>query len=157
MPPFSAIKKPLHRRIIAQIEEWSKRLTVAPLGRLIRPERLQSPIAAGQLRSVLFIRNDGIGDMVLSTPMWRILKARYPAIITGIVASSRNSAIVENDPDIDHRYDCRRERLPDLLRTASETRGIDWDLVWQAAKDKCPVLREQIAQILVVESKDLTE
>ncbi len=31
--------------------------------------------------------------------------------------------------------------------------GIDWDVVWQAAKDKCPVLREQVAQILAVESE----
>ena len=31
--------------------------------------------------------------------------------------------------------------------------GIDWDLVWDAAKADCPVLREQIAQILAAESR----
>lgn len=30
--------------------------------------------------------------------------------------------------------------------------GIDWDEVWRAAKNRCPVLREQIAQILAMES-----
>ena len=29
--------------------------------------------------------------------------------------------------------------------------GIDWDVVWRAAKNRCPVLREQIAEILVSE------
>lgn len=29
--------------------------------------------------------------------------------------------------------------------------GIDWDVVWQAAQDKCPVFRNQVAQILAAE------
>jgi len=30
--------------------------------------------------------------------------------------------------------------------------GIDWDLVWRAAINRCPALREQIAAILATES-----
>ena len=30
--------------------------------------------------------------------------------------------------------------------------GIDWDVVWGAAKNRCPILREQIAPILAAES-----
>jgi uncharacterized protein with HEPN domain len=30
--------------------------------------------------------------------------------------------------------------------------GIDWDIVWEAAKIRCQILREQVAQILVAES-----
>src|ERR1700694_3423788 len=30
--------------------------------------------------------------------------------------------------------------------------GIDWDLVWQAAKNRCPVLREQASLILAADS-----
>jgi uncharacterized protein with HEPN domain len=30
--------------------------------------------------------------------------------------------------------------------------GIDWDVVWRAARNRCPVLREQIAEILAAES-----
>jgi uncharacterized protein with HEPN domain len=29
--------------------------------------------------------------------------------------------------------------------------GIDWDVVWRAAKNRCPVLREQVALILAGE------
>jgi len=32
--------------------------------------------------------------------------------------------------------------------------GIDWDVVWRAARNRCPVLREQIAGILTAESGD---
>lgn len=31
--------------------------------------------------------------------------------------------------------------------------GIDWNEVWISAKDRCPVLREQTARILAVESE----
>ncbi len=30
--------------------------------------------------------------------------------------------------------------------------GTDWDEVWRAAKNRCPILREQIARILAAES-----
>src|ERR1039457_6544364 len=30
--------------------------------------------------------------------------------------------------------------------------GIDWDVVWRAARNRCPVLREQVVGILAAES-----
>ena len=30
--------------------------------------------------------------------------------------------------------------------------GIDWDVVWRAARNRCPVLREQVASILAAEA-----
>jgi uncharacterized protein with HEPN domain len=32
--------------------------------------------------------------------------------------------------------------------------GIDWDVVWEAAKDGCPILRDQVANILAAESPE---
>jgi uncharacterized protein with HEPN domain len=32
--------------------------------------------------------------------------------------------------------------------------GIDWHVVWRAAKNRCPILREQIAAIFAAESGD---
>jgi uncharacterized protein with HEPN domain len=32
--------------------------------------------------------------------------------------------------------------------------GIDWDVVWRAARNRCPVLREQVAGILAAQSVD---
>ncbi len=32
--------------------------------------------------------------------------------------------------------------------------GIDWDVVWGAAKERCPILRGQVAQILAAESSE---
>lgn len=35
--------------------------------------------------------------------------------------------------------------------------GLDWDVVWRAAENRCPILREQIAGILSSESGDPDE
>lgn len=32
--------------------------------------------------------------------------------------------------------------------------GIDWDIVWEAAKDRCPTLRDQVAQILAAQPRE---
>src|SRR6185369_13821501 len=36
-PGFVRGRKPLHKRVIARLEEWNKRLTVAPLVHLLAP------------------------------------------------------------------------------------------------------------------------
>jgi|ERR1043166_1846722 uncharacterized protein with HEPN domain len=35
--------------------------------------------------------------------------------------------------------------------------GIDWEVVWLAATDRCPLLRRQIAAILAEESRELNQ
>src|ERR1039458_10281576 len=35
--------------------------------------------------------------------------------------------------------------------------GIDWDVVWRAARNRCPALRAQVAGILAAESGDATD
>ena len=118
------------QRTIRKIEEYGKRLTVGLLGRLIAPQKNVSvPLDARSLQRILFIRNDAIGDMVLSTPFWRLLKQKYPHLQIGIVGSFRNLPIVSHDPDIDYRYECSAMTLREVLQTARATRKQKWDLV----------------------------
>ena len=50
---------------------------------------------------VLFIRIDRIGDMVLSTPVFRLFKNYFPNSIVEVLASAANKAILENNPYVD--------------------------------------------------------
>jgi uncharacterized protein with HEPN domain len=44
-------------------------------------------------------------------------------------------------------------RVSEELKTRQPAHfGIDWDVVWRAARNRCPVLREQVARILASES-----
>jgi ADP-heptose:LPS heptosyltransferase len=51
--------------------------------------------------SVLFLRYDRIGDMVITTPVFRELKLAYPNIKISILASKENKDVLQNNPYID--------------------------------------------------------
>jgi heptosyltransferase-2 len=53
------------------------------------------------IRSILFLRHDRIGDMVLSTAALKALKRAYPGAQITILASQRNHEIIKHDPHVD--------------------------------------------------------
>jgi len=56
------------------------------------------PIDGNQIKRVLFLRPEKIGDMVISFPVFDGLKAKYPHIEISIMGSPRNEAIIKGDP-----------------------------------------------------------
>jgi heptosyltransferase-2 len=62
---------------------------------------------SGQLKSevikrILLLRHDRVGDMVLSTPVFRALKTRYPDATITVLASEKNQEILLNNPNVDN-------------------------------------------------------
>ena len=53
---------------------------------------------------VLMLRYDRIGDMVITTPVFRELKKSYPNIEINVLASQANHMILKNNPYIDSVY-----------------------------------------------------
>jgi ADP-heptose:LPS heptosyltransferase len=53
-------------------------------------------------QSVLFLRYDRIGDMVITTPVFRELKLAYPHISITALASKANQGVLTNNPYVDH-------------------------------------------------------
>lgn len=53
---------------------------------------------------LLCIRTDRIGDMMVSTPVFRALRKRYPTARLDVLASSLNRIAVEGNPHIDNVY-----------------------------------------------------
>ncbi len=64
----------------------------------LRKTRIPEPVA---IKKILVLRNDRIGDMVLSTPAFKALKEKYPAAEIIVVASKTNRDIVRNNPYVD--------------------------------------------------------
>ena len=50
---------------------------------------------------VLILRYDRIGDMVITTPVFRELKLAYPHIKITVLASKANKAVIVNNPYVD--------------------------------------------------------
>jgi len=120
---------PWHRRLGKKIEEYNKRLTVTLLGKLLRIRSVAAPLNPKEIKSILIIRNDAIGDMVLSTPLIRAITHYFPWIKIGVAGSFRNLSVLEHDPDVDARYDCSEGSTSQMRLGAKQARKEKWDLV----------------------------
>ena len=81
------------------------------------------------IQSILFIRIDRVGDMVLSTPAFRAIKAASPHVRLTVMASPTNAAILKNNPDVDDVivYDSFAG-LHDKIRLIKKLRSQQFDL-----------------------------
>jgi len=108
------MKDPLQKRI----ERWFRRLLIQLLGRLFRRKNtLHSNIDFNTCK-YLFIRQDRIGDVLISTPLFGVLKKHYPRAIIDVLLSERNYFVLENDPLIHTRWMYRKKigRIISLIR-----------------------------------------
>jgi ADP-heptose:LPS heptosyltransferase len=72
--------------------------------RVVLAAKGKRPADLSDVRKILFIRHDRIGDMIVSTPLFRGIKEMRPGIEVGVLASPGNSRVVEADPNVDHIY-----------------------------------------------------
>lgn len=120
---------PLHKRIIRRIENANKILWTGILGKILGVRNVPHPIDPTKINSILFIRNDAIGDMVLTTPLWHSIRMHFPHIRIGVVASIRNRKVIEHDPNMDKIFDGTAGDLRRLWHTKKEIAKDKWDIV----------------------------
>lgn len=72
----------------------------------------------------LFVRQDRIGDVLISTPLFEVVKRHYPGAIVDALLSSNNHFVLQNDPCIRKRwiYDKRLVSSWKLLRDVRRER-----------------------------------
>ncbi|MBI5562248.1 MAG: glycosyltransferase family 9 protein [Deltaproteobacteria bacterium] len=56
------------------------------------------------IKSVIFIRRDNIGDLVCTTPAIRALRLRWPRARIAALVNSYNADVILNNPDVDEVY-----------------------------------------------------
>lgn len=120
---------PIHKRIIIRLEKLNKVISLRILGKLLKVNRLDRKLNLSEVSSVLFIRYDAFGDMVVTTPLWRILKRLKPSIKIGVAGSRKNLGLLSADKDVDMIYDYSASSLKDFFRITKITRQTKWDLV----------------------------
>ena len=71
-------------------------------------------------RNILFLRYDRIGDMVITTPVFRELKREYPEINITVLASKVNQGVLLNNPYVNEVFTNHKNNffsdLPTLLK-----------------------------------------
>ncbi|NOZ70092.1 MAG: glycosyltransferase family 9 protein [Deferribacteres bacterium] len=75
----------------------TRRLALLPLRAVVKQV---IPETAG-LKNILFLRHDGIGDMVLSTPVFRALKEGIPHAVLTVLAGPGNRDVLSGNPFVD--------------------------------------------------------
>ncbi len=85
-----------------QAEFALKRLVYAILRMFIHVEHPAIPLAEGRLKRVLILRNDRLGDMVVSQPAMRYLAAK--GVLIDVLATSRNVALLDDADFVQERF-----------------------------------------------------
>lgn len=64
------------------------------------------PVDPESVKSILILRPDKLGDMIVTVPAIHALKEKFPHIRLEVIASPRNKTIIESDPAVDevHLY-----------------------------------------------------
>lgn len=80
------------------------------------------------LKKVLIIRFSSIGDIVLTTPIIRCVKQKYPNAEIHYLTKQQNVAILQNNPHIDKifAFDSRATRFHSLIK---DLRQEDYDFI----------------------------
>lgn len=68
--------------------------------RLLLGKSGKTAFDAASVKRILILRNDKIGDMIVSTPLFRELKRHYPGVVIDVAASSVNQEVVRACPHI---------------------------------------------------------
>jgi len=64
----------------------------------------RSTFDLSKTKKIIFLRYDRIGDMIITTPVFRELKLSFPNIEISVLASKANQNILKNNPYINHIY-----------------------------------------------------
>jgi ADP-heptose:LPS heptosyltransferase len=80
------------------------------------------------VKKIIFFRYDRIGDMIISTPVFRELKLNFPNINITVLASEVNKDILSNNPYIDEVFVNYKNNLLGDLKTLLKLRKYFFDV-----------------------------
>jgi ADP-heptose:LPS heptosyltransferase len=86
------------------LEIGFRRFLVSVLGLLVKRSRPLPASVDFSSRKYLFVRQDRIGDVLVSTPLIHAMKARYPNATIDFLLSSNNHFILANEPLVRKRW-----------------------------------------------------
>ena len=79
-------------------------------------------------KNVLFLRYDRIGDMVITTPVFREIKLVYPHIKITVIASTANQDVLTNNPYVDNIITNHKNNLLSDLSSLLKLRKQKFDV-----------------------------
>ncbi len=90
--------------------------------------RHAKPLNPRAIKSVLFLRHDKIGDMVVTLPTLRTLRHFRPDITIGVLASPVNHQVIEHDTAVDHIH-VYHKSIRNMGKMFREIRAVNYDMI----------------------------
>jgi ADP-heptose:LPS heptosyltransferase len=116
------------RSIVKSAERGFRRFLLGFLRIVARPRTSPSPRPDVRTSKVLFIRQDRIGDVLVSTPLFSCLKRRHPGITLDVLLSTNNHAVLDHSHVIRKRWIYRKLFWPSV-KTLGAIRREQYDYV----------------------------
>ncbi|MGH2568111.1 MAG: glycosyltransferase family 9 protein, partial [Bacteroidota bacterium] len=114
--------------LLKQLEIGFRRFLLRMLALFIRRDRaIPSDIDFNRC-TFLFVRQDRIGDVLVSTPLFVELKSRYPSCTIDILLSKNNYFVLDNEPLIRKRWIFRKNIFA-IWRLLKDLRAEHYDFV----------------------------
>ncbi|UCD94986.1 MAG: glycosyltransferase family 9 protein [Candidatus Zixiibacteriota bacterium] len=120
-------------RTVKNIERLFKKILNLPFILFLKkgnPARV--PLNPDNVRSVLILRPDKLGDMIATIPVIHALKKMFPHLRIEILASPRNVSVIKNDPCVDR------------IHLYSKNIFRDWPVMMQLRKKRFDVIYDPI-------------
>jgi ADP-heptose:LPS heptosyltransferase len=116
-------------RVLPAVERWWRHRLVYPaMRRGLRNRPIDDPIDLQSVERLLILRHDRIGDMIVTTPIFRLLKEANPRLRLGVFASPLNAEIIRHHPAVDRIHIAHRSRL-EMAREIARARREQYDVV----------------------------
>ena len=106
-------------KIIKQLENYNKRFLQLIFKLLVINDKADIPLNISDIKNILLLRTDRIGDMAVSTPLIRALRKIVPNASIFIFASDVNAALIKGDRDISEVYIKRKNIAKTLMQVMS--------------------------------------
>ncbi len=117
------------RNFLKKLEGWNKAFWYHTVFRLLfKNATLTAPTPLGNVRKVLIFKHDYIGDMVLATSCFNVLKQVQPDVRIDVVASDKSYPLLVCDSRITklYKYDDSLKAVTALVRAAKQ---VGYDLI----------------------------
>ena len=116
------------KKALKNVELGVRRFLLSSLRVLARRRQALPPDLDFNQCKILFIRQDRIGDVLISTPIFAALKNHYPGITIDVFLSRNNNFVLANDQEIRKRW-VYTKRIGAVLRTLKRIRSERYDFV----------------------------
>ncbi len=110
------------------IENLIRRLGVFLFRVFLRNKEVQLPLDTSKIRKIMLLRYDVLGDMILTTPLFNLLKSKMPNAEIHILGTKRNVGLLAHDTRIS-KVLCYEKTFVSLLKIRRESLAEKYDCV----------------------------